>query len=449
MVAVSLKKTTKKLTKKILSLKPKIVGATATTCEIPVTAEIMRAIKDFDRKIVTVVGGYHVSAYPETIYPGYVKANGVDSSGISLLVLGEGEITLSEIAKKVIREKDFFNMRYVDGVVSYYEDYQERMTKTRPRERIKNLDLLPRIKWTKKELASNKFNGMMYRPKEGYVSAVISERGRPFGCSFCSTQSTYGNYVATRSIKDLVDEIEFLIKEKEVNMFVDYSPTANRDHKRIHKFCQEVRRRGLQKKFSLYTLWRLQSPKGKFLVNEEIVADLSDAMYGLKIGFGIESLSKKDESLLEKNNSVKYIKQVSRWFDKHGALMRGFYMITPETDEKSIVGCETSEIISCFDDLRVTHLTPFPGTQFDNALNYRLLTKNWTNYNCEQPVIQSIRLSEEKLFKAQNTILQNFLKNSHRQKRILKKIAAHPHLAGCFRDYNKKMESFGFVTQSI
>ena len=438
--------TKKDMITKILSLNPSIVGATATTCEIPITAKIMKGVKKSNSRIVTVIGGYHVSACPETIDPHYAKTHGVDPSGIDLLVLGEGEITLNVIANKVIRQKCFGNLRSTIGIAFYCNG---KVIKTRSRERIKNLNLLPKVNWTKKDLSLNSFNGMIHRPGKGNVITLASERGCPFNCNFCSTKSTYGNLVVAQPINSLVNEIEFRVREQGVNIIVDFAPTANRNHERLHEFCREIRKRKLRKEISLYMLWRLQSPKGKFMVSENLVKDLMETVSGLKIGFGIEALSEKDEKFLEKNRSAEYIALTSKWFDKYGALMRGFHMITPETDEMSIANCETTKLISYFDDLRITYLTPFPGTPLDATLKNCLLTKNWNNYNCEQPVIQSTHLEGGKLLKAQNTILQNFLKNPYRQKRILKKIAAHPHLYSCFNDYNEKMKSFGFTTQSF
>ena len=232
-------------------------------------------------------------------------------------------------------------------------------------------------------------------------------------------------------------------------MIVDYAPTANRNAKRIHDFSKEIRNRELEKTFSLYHLWRLQSLNGKLVIPEDIVEDLSQTIFNFKAGIGIESLTEKDQEYLHKKYSLDNLFRASEAFDKYGAILRGFFMITPETTSESIKSCQESKILSKFDDLRVTHLVPFPGTPLYNGLDNGLINKNWSDYDCQQQILKSNYLTDEQLVNAQKDIMQGFLFNKYRQLRLKEKLRRFPQLEKGVNRYHEKMREFNYETLEV
>ncbi|MFH0714206.1 MAG: cobalamin-dependent protein [Candidatus Diapherotrites archaeon] len=434
-------KTAEEFIQEIHSYSPTVVGATATTCELPLTAQIMKALKEKNKQVATIVGGYHVSAFPESIDPKQCPSD-TNPSGIDFLMLGECEKSFAEFVKSVESGK-------IDHHINGLAFLEEGKVKVNlPLERITNLDSVPSPKWDEEELKDNDFDGMISRKngKNGFTAAIVSERGCPFGCSFCSTQTVYGRQVQKRSISNLASEIESLVKNQNVDMIVDYAPTGNLDSNRIHEFCEEIRKKGLEKTFSMYALWRLESPYGQMMVHDSAVEDLTKTVWCFKAGFGIEALAPNDAKFLGKTHSLENLFHASEIFDQNGALLRGFYMITPETDWNSIQNCASSKSVALFDDLRVTYSTPFPGTLLYEQNKANLITQNWGEFNCEQPVLKSKVLTSEQLMRAKNEILQGFLLNPYRKQRIRQKTAQYPSLANAFEEYETKMKNFGFKT---
>lgn len=439
------RKTLTNLAEEISSYNPKLVGATATTCEIPATGEVMRMLKNKDNGLVTVIGGYHVSACPEMINPEFAREHGADTSKIDYAVLGEGERTMNELVGLFVGRKSSLGIDGIDGIA--YMNSNGELVKTAPRKRIANLDELPRMDWSKEELKGNIFRGMIPGLSEeirGNVISTVSERGCPFSCNFCATQSTYGNKVSTRSIKNFVDEINWLVKEKGTGVIVDYAPTTNRSPARIHEFCEEIRKRNLDHRFGMYALWRLESPDGRPMIDESMVDDLSSTLAGLKIGVGIEALSEQDQAYLNKRHSLEHLQNVSGWFDKHGALLRGLYMITPETTKETILKCRTSKVLSLFDDFRISFLTPFNGTPLYEELKDNLITSDWKEYDCENPVLRPTNMSRDEFASAPRDAVQGLLLNPHRRERIRAKIDKHPTLQELYSIYDKNMACAGF-----
>lgn len=432
----------KEFVSRLISYNPDIIGATATTSEFPITADIIREVKEAMPNVVSVVGGYHVSAYPQSLDQRYCPKE-TSPRGIDILVLGEGEITMKKIADSVKRGALRQGLPFISGIAYLQGDG----LKVNPIGEPTDLSTLPTPKWKEEELKQNDFDGLINR-KEGHVVAIVSERGCPYGCSFCSTQKVYGKTVRTRPISHVADEIEDLVRNRNVSMIVDYAPTQNLDLKRIHQLCSEIRKRGLQKTFSMYALWRLETPSGRPMIDEDIIKDLTDTLYCFKIGVGIEALSAEDAEFIGKNHSVENLRKTSELFDRYGAIMRGFYMVTPMTSKKVIDECKDSDVLSLFDDLRVTYLIPFPGTPLhDETRESQWITKDWRKFTSEAPVMHSNYLSLFSLENSKDSILQGFLSNKRRAGRVKEKIRRHLALAGSFEEYHEKMRKCGFSVQ--
>lgn len=433
------------LADQILSHSPKIAAATASTCEFPLAAQIMKRIKGKNPGIVTMVGGYQASAFPQSIDPKQCSPD-TDPSGIDLLVVGEGEKTLDEVVSYVKQGSLNKNLPKIKGL-AYLADGKLQVN---PRqELIQDLDSLPRITWTDQELKENIFDGLIARKGSNKgIAVVISERGCPYACGFCSTQNVYGKTVRTRSIKSLVEEIRPLVKERNVDLIVDYAPTANRDFRRVLDLSEEIQRRGLAKQASLYQLWRLETPEGKLMITEELLKSVSDAFFGFKAGIGIEALTEQDEEYISKRHSLDNLKSASESFDRHGAVFRGFFMITPQTSQEAIEACRESQVLSLFDDLRVTYLVPYPGSPLYEQAKNNLLTYNWKDFTGQQPVIKPDRLTTAQHNNALKSILQGFLLNPYRHKRIQQKLQKFPQLTPGMDRYHEKMDGYGFQVLS-
>lgn len=421
---------------KINSYNPLIAGATTTTSEFPITAELMREIKARNPKIITILGGYHVSAYPHSLHREQCPEN-INPSGIDMAVVGEGEETLTEIVESAKNNSLKRKLNEIKGI-AYLDNGKLRINQ--PRDLIREADSLPFPSWTSEELEANEFNGPIYREK-GNVVAIITERGCPYGCRFCATQTVYGRKARTRSVENIVDEIESLVEKSNVKMIADYAPTPNRSLERLHEFCRELRDRGLQKKFSMYVMWRLETPKGKPMFSEEVIKDLAETLTCFKTGIGVEALTPEEQEFIGKKHSVENLYKLSEMCEKNGVFLRGFFMVNPKTTQEAIDSCKNNKLVSVFDDLRVTYITPFPGTPLYNLTKGNLLTSHWGDFSVEVPVLPSEHLTQEQLNSAVRNIMQGFLSNPLRRERIQRKIERFPHFKQAFDEYHERLKT--------
>lgn len=155
----------------------------------------------------TIFGGVHPTFYPE-----YIKNEGVD-----ILVRGEGEDAVLEVMNRIAENKDLFGI----GNISYKKNGS--INENPIRDLQSDLDAYPFPDRKLYEQELKKYN------MDLGVRNVITSRGCPFSCTFCQAvamRQMYagkGNYIRTRKIENVLEELEFLKKTTETRLlyFVD------------------------------------------------------------------------------------------------------------------------------------------------------------------------------------------------------------------------------------
>lgn len=200
----------------------------------PIVLELTRLIKKKHPNTTIVVGGAHVSAVPSDV----LKCNFID-----FVVTGEGELTFIDLLNKLgDKDSDFSN---IDGLA--YRNNSNIVVNPRTRY-IDNLDKLPfpdrEIIDLTKYYRANEAHG----PTQAKWTPIISSRGCPFRCTFC-TSSLWNRQFRARSAKNVVDEIEECVKKYGIEEFhfEDENLTLNKE--RVWQICDEIERRGLKIKW--------------------------------------------------------------------------------------------------------------------------------------------------------------------------------------------------------
>ena len=209
----------------IKQFSPDIVGINCSFTMIEQDAfEVADLIKKIDKNILVVVGGAHVSSNPE-----YVLRN----KNIDLAVIGEGELTILEIAEKVRDKKSLKNVKGTAMLVNW------KYKKNFPREPIHNLDDFEPA-WDLIDLKEyfkhpDNSNVLMRYPSIN----IVTSRGCPGQCVFCSVHTVWGRKWRSISAKKVVDQIEFLVKKFHVSHFRINDDNLTLDKNRILEICRE------------------------------------------------------------------------------------------------------------------------------------------------------------------------------------------------------------------
>lgn len=228
----------KGIRKEVEDFKPHIVGISSMYTMYAKGTHIAAGIvKDINRDILVVCGGTHASVSPQMV---------LEDPNIDILVKGEGEITFLEIIRQLEQNKDIYGL---EGIIHKKDG---RIFENPSRPLIRDLDslpnparhLFPMHQYFKNTLAAT--NYIVRYP----VTTLITSRGCPGNCVYCSVKKTWGRTWRPRSPENVVDEIEFLIKNygiREVH-FTDDSISV--DMKRFYKLCQEIIKRKIHIKWS-------------------------------------------------------------------------------------------------------------------------------------------------------------------------------------------------------
>ncbi len=207
------------------------------------------------------------------------------NTAVDICVIGEGDVTIVDLVKNIDTPRSVKGIALGDG---------DKVLKTGPRELIKDIDSIPNpayelfrmdIYRTNKLYIHHKSAVLYSERKRPHVMAMITGRGCPFGCNFCSR--TFRN-IRIRSVESIVREIDFFIKEYGVGgiNFVDELLFLKQDT--IDRLAEELGKRGIlwngQARVDTINLERLEFYKKNGLVS---------------IGFGVESGS---DLMLEKMN---------------------------------------------------------------------------------------------------------------------------------------------------
>lgn len=260
------------------------------------------------------------------------------------VVVGEGEETMIELAECYEKGTDFAT---IDGIV-YRHNSEVKFTK--PRRFIEKLDALPS---PSRDLFDNDSYKRHYIRRFGYsISPLITSRGCPFSCDFCS-RPVFGQSFRVRSAANIVDEIEEVIEIGYDRIwFADDCFTLNREQ--VINVCNELLRRGL--KVNWECLSRVDT------MDHEIAQKMRSAGC-IRVFFGIESGTNRILDLMRKQITVEQAKKAVYVAKEAGLQVGAFFILGyPGENDESVL--ETVRFASGLplDYLSFTLPYPIPGT---------------------------------------------------------------------------------------
>ena len=336
----------------------------------------------------------------EIYKPQFLKENGF----IDFVLFGEYEFTLLELMRCLQNGK---TLNEVKGLIFRCNGSIVKNPKREP----SDIDLLP---WPYRDgLAMDKYldlpGGIPFPSVQ-----MLASRGCPFGCNFCLwPQIIYqGTHYRARDIKDVVDEMEYLIREKGFKSIYFDDDTFNVGRERMLKFCKMIKERKLEN-----TPWAIMARAD--LMDAEILSEMRSAgLWAVK--YGVESAAgllvgncHKGLDLSKTTEIIKITKDLG--IKVHLTFCFGLPGETKETIQKTIDYALDLDPHS----VQFSILTPFPGTRIFEELDNqgRILTKDWSKYDGHHScVFQPHNLSAQDLEKAKNSAYA-FWAESKRSKR--------------------------------
>lgn len=364
--ASALELTYDEIGEEVLKRNPDIISISALTPTIGVALDSADKIKQVKPDTVVVLGGYH---------PTFEYKSVLEEPSVDVVVRGEGEYTLLELVQTIENGGDLAD---VQGL-AFHDENDNSLVLTSDRPIIQDLDELP-------------FPAFHLFPMEKYrilnittnVATIITTRGCPMQCSFCSSAALHGNRLRRRSYENVVDEIELRLKEENIDTIAFMDDTFTLNKKFVRDFCSEVKRRNLE------FWWGCTSRVDT--LDEELLQTMKDAGC-ITIFIGVESADQQMLEKMNKNITVSKTVLAFKLARKVGIRTIASCVIgMPEDTRKTIQ--QTIEFVHELNPNYALYslATPYPGTRFYNETFKKNLIqiKDWSKFTLSDPVLETI-----------------------------------------------------------
>lgn len=200
--------------------------------EWPLLAELVTRVKARHPSALTITGGENATAFAERML--------AECRALDVCVRGEGEATMLALLDAVGRGTP---LAQVPALV-LREDGGIRRTGAAPR--IAALDAWPRPAWDLFPLSAYFAAGASGGVDRGASLPVLTSRGCPYTCTFCSAPQMWTTRYVRRDPERVLDEIEDHITRWGVRNVDLHDLTALLTKAWIVEFCRAVLRRGLR-----------------------------------------------------------------------------------------------------------------------------------------------------------------------------------------------------------
>lgn len=353
-----------------------LVGISTDTPRFPQVFNIAKSVKG--QNVTVVLGGPHASAEATDI---------LKESLADYVILGEGEkatLELIEALENGEKYPDIPGVLYMEGGI----------VKGLPTEFIKNLDEIPfpDREGLKMDRYRNEFHG---KP----ATSIVTSRGCPFNCEFCSSSQFMGIRWRRRSIPNVIEEVKLLVKNYGYGsiMFLDDNFTLNT--KRVIALSEEIIKNDMR------IAWWAFSRADELLGHEDMVEAMADS--GCKMLFiGFESANeaalKEFNKKLDSSIAFDVVRLLKKYkIDVYASFILGALSDTYETIEKTIKFAK--ELVKLgVSIVQFSILTPYPGTRLYEKLRGSLITKDYEKYDGTHLVFKHPNFTPQQLRKLFN-----------------------------------------------
>lgn len=286
----------------------------------------------FPSSTIIMGGGHATFCYEELL---------AEDSPLDCIVLGEAELTLLELAGRVAQQSIWQD---IDGIV--FRENGKVIANPR-RKLLENLDQLP--------MPARYLEHSIGVDIELQSEFIVTARGCPSACHFCSSPAFWGRKTRFRSAGAIVDEIMYIRERFGTIYFSIRDDTFTADRMRTLEFCSTLIER------KAHILWNCQSRVN--VIDQEMVIMMKQA--GCEcIQLGVESGSARLLNFLGKSILPDQIERACANIRNIGINL-SIYLISDIPDENDDDLNQTIDLIRRIrpDDGYVSPLAYYPGTQ--------------------------------------------------------------------------------------
>ena len=317
------------------------VGFYTTTYSYHFVREMAKNIKAAYRDAQIILGGPHASHKPQELVEDFAD----------IVAIGEAE----EILPRIVSGEPLENL----PSIAYKNDAGKAII-NHGTELFRDLDSVPFPAWDLFEYKDFRFSHYRRRP----LVSMSTSRGCAFKCIYCSSNIVHKYETRTRSVDNVVDEIQWDVEKfgvREIHV-IDDDFTYSVD--RVKELCGRIISRGLNKKVILAKPNAIRPDRG----DQEMFDLLKKAGFYF-VAIAVEAVDPEVSKGLRRGVDLEKQLGTIRMARKSGLFINTFYLMgspfdTKESMMKNIAfACKApTDIVAFF------ALQPYPGTVFHNMM---------------------------------------------------------------------------------
>jgi radical SAM superfamily enzyme YgiQ (UPF0313 family) len=384
--------------------RPDVLGLSATTFSIFHAAAFAAMAKERFPGLTVIIGGPHVSAAPLETMERF--------SVFDVAVIGEGEETIIDLLTAIDAAAPFSD---IPGIVLRRGG---ELVSTGRRQFLTDLDQLPYPAWDLLEGFPAKYLPAPFKVRKTPAASLVTSRGCPNSCIFCD-RSVFGTSCHAFSAEYVVGMIKHLVEKFGIREFSFEDDTFITFKKRLVAICQGIIDLGVE--ISWTCLGRVNS------VDKETLALMKKAGCW-QISFGIESGCQEILTTIHKNVTLEQIEKALSLCRDSGILSKGFFIVGhPGETLETLARTYDFAMKLPLDDISVTMLTPFPGTEiYARAAEFGEFDSDWSKMNLLNTVFIPHGLTHEDLERHQGEMLKRFYLRPRIILGYLRRLMANP-----------------------
>lgn len=379
----------KDVEKELLKRKPDLVALTALTLTIGRALETAQVVKETLPDSIVVMGGYH---------PTFNFIETLEDENVDIVIRGEGEYIMLNLVQALENQSSLHDVK---GIV--FEDKNSKEIVVNPEAPlIQDLDELPFP-------ALNLLPMKKYRllDMDTHMTTMITTRGCPMQCSFCSSAAMHGKKIRERSIENIVDEIEYLKTNYDIDTIAFMDDTFTLKKRKVMAICDEILKRNIE------IMWGCTSRVDT--LDEKLLKKMKEAGC-ITIFIGVESADQQQLDNMCKNTTIAKIENAFKIAHKLKIRTIASVALGMPGDTKEIMNKTVKFVHKLKPNYAIYSLaTPYPGTRFyKEAFEKNLIKiKDWSKYTLITPILETIDCSLNDMRKIQAKAFMKFYLRPH------------------------------------
>lgn len=326
--------------------RPRLVGLTIMfSNQADLALEAARVIKDFDPSIVIVAGGAHPSILPlETLENPY----------IDYVVVGEGEQAMLDILDRCNGRAPLGGLRGVG-----FKNAAGECVLADQRGFNRDLDSLPFPDWeaikVERYFGLSASHGMRTKPR---FMPIITSRGCPGACTFCSAHRVWGKAFRKRSVEHVLAEMRLLKERYGIQELLIEDDNITLDPKRAKRLFTAMIEEGFD--------FVIDTPNGvaAWTLDDELVELMSRVGFR-RINLALESGSQRVlDEVIRKPIQLERMPALIQCIRSHGMDANAFFVVgLPGETLDDIAQTFRFIVENRIEQAHLSLATPYPGTQ--------------------------------------------------------------------------------------